>query len=146
MRRSLRSFLAVAVGYLAASFCIALVETVSHATDPLSFQWDATDINVMREVFSKMPPGAFVLVLLAETLGTLVGAFVSVVFARRAPLVHGGIVGGVFLLLSVVNVIMIPHPIWFKLLAPVLVLPATYLGATLARRLLQERKMHVGDV
>lgn len=47
----------------------------------------------------------------------------------RARLVHGLIVGALFLLASVLTVLMLPHPVWMWVGAVVALTGCTYLGA-----------------
>ncbi|MCK6623004.1 MAG: hypothetical protein HUU32_18855 [Calditrichaceae bacterium] len=44
---------------------------------------------------------------------------------------HGMIVGGIMLLAGIVNMAMIPHPLWFWVVGVLIFLPAAYLGARL---------------
>jgi hypothetical protein len=43
-------------------------------------------------------------------------------------------VGVLVILAAVANMLMIPHPVWFWVVALLLFLPAAYLGGLLARR------------
>ena len=70
--------------------------------------------------------------LAAHAAGSLAGAWLAAKVAGRAPLVHGLIVGGVFLSCGIVNLLQIPHPAWFGPADVAAYLPAAYLGARLA--------------
>jgi hypothetical protein len=47
--------------------------------------------------------------------------------------VHALIVGGLVMLAAVGNMLSIPHPVWFWVIALTLFLPASYVGGLLAR-------------
>jgi len=59
-----------------------------------------------------LPLGAFLMVLLAWALGTFAGSFVAARVACCAPIVHGMIISLLFLVAGIVNMLMIPHPVW----------------------------------
>jgi hypothetical protein len=47
--------------------------------------------------------------------------------------VHALIVGGLVMLAAVGNMLSIPHPVWFWVIALILFLPASYVGGLLGR-------------
>ena len=93
---------------------------------------DLSDPETMKAYIDSLPPGGFLLVLVAHAGGALVGGFVAALIAGRSALTFGAIVGGVFLIGGVINLFMIPRPVWFAVVDLVLYLPCGILGAKLA--------------
>jgi predicted MFS family arabinose efflux permease len=79
-----------------------------------------------------VPAGALLLVLLARGVGTFAGGWLAARLAPRAPLSHAMIVGLILLAAGVMNMVMLPHPLWFWFPGVALFLPAAYAGAKLA--------------
>ena len=77
---------------------------------------------------------AFAPVLLSWAAGTFAGAWVASKIASRGKLVHGLIVGDLFLAATVAILVMISHPGWVASLGIAEVLAFKYLGASLASR------------
>jgi len=131
MGRSILGFLA---GAAVAMVIIAAVEGISNIMHPLPEGLDTTDMEAMRAHAKTLPSSAFVMVLLAWSLGALGGGWLAAKIARRSPGTHGLAVGLLLLLGAVINLLLIPHPGWMWP-AGVLLPPALgYLGGLLARR------------
>ena len=81
-----------------------------------------------------IPAGALWFVLLAWALGSFAGGWLATLLAKHRSRMHALIVGGVLLLAGVVNMLMLPHPTWFRIVGVLLFLPAACLGASLVRR------------
>ncbi|UPT68487.1 MAG: hypothetical protein M0D57_07610 [Sphingobacteriales bacterium JAD_PAG50586_3] len=90
------------------------------------------DFSTMEGLEAAMPlmePKHFVFPLLAHALGTLVGAFIAALIATTRKLRFAMIIGVAFLIGGVLNIIMLPSPVWFTLLdVLVAYLPMAYLG------------------
>jgi hypothetical protein len=131
----LRSILAILLGILAGSFTVYLIELpgmIMYAPPPGS---DMSDSEAMKKHLASLPTVALAGVGLAWTIGPLVGAWLAAFIARRAFLVHGLVVGAIFLVMDLIMLNMIPHPIWLAavgILAPPI---SAWLGASLAARM-----------
>src|SRR3954451_15657230 len=108
-----RSILAVVVGVILATVAIFGVEMVCTLIDPLPPGFDPNDPAAMGDLLARMPATALLLVALAYFLGAAAGAGFAARVARRAPAAHAAVVGGLLLALGVVNLLTIPHPVWF---------------------------------
>ena len=51
--------------------------------------------------------------------------------AHRSPIPHGLVLGVLFLAGGIVNMLLLPHPVWFWVLGVAVFLPSAYLGAKL---------------
>jgi hypothetical protein len=127
-----RSTLAVLVGVIVAMGLTAVIEMVGNHLYPLPPGLDIHDHASMREYVHAMPTGAFVMVLLAWAVGAGTGAWVAARLAGRARLVHGLIVGALFLAAGIMNMLMVPHPIWMWIGGVAVLAGCGYLGARAA--------------
>ena len=130
----LRSILGVVVGLVLGSFLVGVLEFAGHIIFPPPPGMDPTSMESIREHLPNLPVGAFVSVLVAWTIGVFAGSLVSALIAGRASFIHAGIVGVIFLGFCVLNLVMIPHPVWFLAATIVAVPLATLGGALLGKR------------
>ncbi len=131
MGRSILGFLA---GAAVAMVVIAIVEGISGFMHPMPEGMNMTDAQAMRDFAATLPASAFVMVVLAWSLGALAGGWLAGRIAARSTALHGLTIGLLLLLGAVVNLALIPHPGWVWA-AGILLPPACgYLGGLLARR------------
>jgi hypothetical protein len=131
VRPILRSILAVVIGFVVGSALMMGVEIIGTIIYPPPPGVDPTDMEAMREAWPNSPVGAKLFVLAAWALGTLAAGWLAAWVGRRAPLLHGLIIGVLFLAAGIYNLIAIPSPLWFCLAGIALFLPAACLGALL---------------
>lgn len=129
-----RSILAVLAGFIVANLTVFVIEFAGHKIYPPPPGFNPYDPASVRALMAKMPTGAFLLILLGGVIGAATGASVAALLSRRAPIVHGMIVGGLVTAGAIGNVLMIPHPLWFQVTSPASMLPAAYVGAWLVNR------------
>jgi hypothetical protein len=96
---------------------------------------DVTTMEGLKASLHLFEAKHFVFPFLAHALGTFAGALVAGLLAPNRSFVPVYVVGGLFLLGGVANVIMLPAPAWFSALDLLLAyLPAAWLGQALASR------------
>jgi len=134
MTPTVRRIVAVIAGLVVAFLVIILVETVNHAIYPLPEDVNVHDPQSLKAMMSKMPLGAIAGVVVAWVLGALAGSFTAAKIARSGGLLPGLGVGIVLLLGSVLNMLVLPHPVWVWACALILIPAASALGARLAGR------------
>jgi hypothetical protein len=124
------SVIPVWVGIVVAGLAITIVEFLgSKVYPPLGM--NPEDPASVRAAMALMPPGALLFVLLGWIVGTFAGAWVTARMVYRSPITHGLVLGAIFLAGSIVNMLLIPHPVWFWVLGVAVFLPSAYLGAKL---------------
>jgi len=133
MAAILRSAGALAFGAVVGVFLIFAVEIMGQVIYPFPAGIDPTDAEAFKAAMANVPPGVLLSVLAAWAVGTFGGAAVAAGIARRSPVVHGLIIGVLFLLAGIANMLMIPHPLWFWVVGICVFLPAAYLGAKCVR-------------
>ena len=115
-------------GVVVALALVWLIEMVGHSVYPPPPNLNFADADVMRDYISKLPIGAFLFVGGAWFVATLCGTFAACKIGTAKPIVFAGVVGGLMLIATVANLIMIPHPLWFSILGVAGVVVAAWLG------------------
>jgi hypothetical protein len=119
------------VGIIVAVGLVWLVEKLGHAVYPPPTDLDFANPDAMRTYMKTIPVGALLFVGAAWFIGTLGGTFVACKIRRTKPMMFAVVVGGLMLLATAANLIMIPHPIWFSILGVAGVVVGAWLGMTL---------------
>lgn len=132
MAPAIRNVLAVLAGVVVAVILIALVEAVGHLVYPLPEGIDPNDSESLKAAMSRIPAGAMAFVLFAWAVGTLAGGWVATRIAAKGTVLHAMIVGVILMAVGALNMLMIPHPLWFWIVGLLLFLPAAYAGARMA--------------
>jgi hypothetical protein len=94
------------------------------------------DITTMEGLTASMhlfTPINFLMPFLAHALGTLIGAFITALIASSHKMILGLVIGACFLIGGIMNIMMLPSPIWFSIVDIVgAYIPMGYLGVKLA--------------
>ncbi len=109
----LRSVGAVLVGLVAALILIVGVEVVSSILHPFPPEVDQDDLEVVRAHVAGYPAWILMLAVLAWGLTTFLGAWLATRLGTGRHRAHGIVVGLILLALVVLNMSMLPYPIWF---------------------------------
>jgi hypothetical protein len=117
----IRSSLAVIAGFVLGAFVVWVIDLPSSYLHPLPPGVAPNDRDALIAHVGRAPLAARVLVALAWAIGPMAGGWLAAGIARRAYLVHGLIVGCIFLLMNAATLVYIPLPLWLS--AACLVLP-----------------------
>ena len=120
-------------GVVIAGAIVWLIETVGHSVYPRPPNLNFADPDAMRAYISTLPIGALLFVGGAWFVGTLCGTFAACKIGPAKPIIFAGVVGGLMLIATAANLIMIPHPLWFSILGIVGIIVAAWLGMTLGK-------------
>ena len=135
MKPVVRNILAVLAGVLVGMIVnMCLILAGPHIIPPPAGA-DVTTAEGLKASLHLFAPRHFIFPFLAHALGTLVGATSAAWIAvnRKTPLAL--VVGAVFLAGGVMNVTILPAPMWFNVLDLVAAyLPMAWLGARFAYR------------
>jgi hypothetical protein len=115
-------------GVLIAIGLVWIVEMTGHTIYPPPPEIDFSDADAMTVYLSDLPIGAFLFVGGAWFIGTFGGTVAAVRIGNAKPRVFALIVGGFMLLATTVNLVMIPHPLWFSICAVAGIVIAARLG------------------
>ena len=123
---------AAVLGIIVAGLIVAAIEALGHTVYPIPPDIDFKDPIQFGNYVQSLPIGAFLFVAGGWTSGTLGGGLLACFIAKEKPFVYSGIVGGFILVATVVNLIMIPHPLWFSINALIAIAIMTYITGVIA--------------
>lgn len=109
---------------------LGLIELLSHAVYPPPPDLDPMDLDQLRVHISQLPAGALLFIIAAYVVGSVVAGWVAGKITRSMTCVL--VAGGLLMVTGVVNVVLIPHPVWFTLASVVVFLPCAWLGGRAA--------------
>src|SRR5262245_9883755 len=127
----LRSAGAVLAGFVVAAVLVVGVEAFSSVVHPFPPDIDPTDYEVCKAHVARYPAWVLAVGAAAWGLTTFVSAWLATRLGSGRHRAHGIVVGLILLALAVMNMSMLPYPIWFWV-SNLVVLPlGFYLGARL---------------
>lgn len=131
----LRLILSIIGGLVAAFALVFLSDALFHALTPsaAATPQDASDREAMRAYVAAQPAGVLAALIVGWTVAAFAGSWIAARFGGRGAW-PGWLVGGLFLVATASNFVMIPHPAWMVLCAVVLIIAAVWLGARLGAR------------
>lgn len=130
----LRRIIAVLCGLIVATIDIFFIQYISHILYPLPEGFDFENIEAAKAFISNMPIGAFLFILLAYASGSFIGGFVSALIVKEKKIPTALIMATILFILGLMNLIMIPHPVWFAIATCLVYHPFAFFGGVLALR------------
>ena len=127
-----RTILAVILGVIAMSICVGAVEWIGHQLYPLPAGLDFKNPETLKGFIAQLPVAALLFVLAGWTLGSLVGGYIAARISRLHKRGAALSIGIAMILLVIMNMLMIPHPLWISVLDVTLPMPFALLGRKLA--------------
>ncbi len=136
MSKFLRATLAVLAGFVVGSGVNMGLILVGGALIPPPEGTDTSTMEGLKAALPLFQAKHFVFPFLAHALGTVAGALVAGLLAAAGSSKPPYVVGVLFLIGGITNVVMLPGPAWFAAVDLLFAyLPAAWLGSTLAARL-----------
>lgn len=133
----IKSLIAIIVGLLIAAVLIGLVEIAGRFV-VLPAGVDPFDAEAIKAVMPNLPPGALFFVLFGWAVGTVCGTWLAVAIARKSAFYHALPVGGVLLTAGVVEMFVLPSPLWFWILGIAVFVVSTFAGCRLGQHYLRQ--------
>jgi hypothetical protein len=130
----LRKVLAVLAGIVAAVAVFMIFERINGKLFPLPPGTDPADHEAMTAYVGTLPATAFVLVLAGWAVGSFVCGLLIRVISRSGDTTPAYIAGLFLMTAGIVDIFMLPHPLWFTITGIVIFIPLTLLGHSLVRR------------
>jgi hypothetical protein len=131
----IRNVLAVIVGFVVGNLVNFAVITAGHAIMPPPAGFDGSSMEGVASTIHLLRPIDFIVPFLAHALGPLIGVLAAMfVAASRHKMIAIGL-GAVFLLGGIVANIMIPAPIWYRVIDLLFAyIPMAYLAYRVSRK------------
>ena len=125
----LRRIGGVIAGIIILALSVQVAEMGVHAMHPFPPGTNTKDFNQIKKFVATLPLDAFLLVLAGHLVGTVLGCFAAARIGRsRVP---AYVLGAAACVLGVVNMIIIPQPVWFAVAAFVIYIGGAIIGARL---------------
>jgi len=135
MNPIIRNILAVIAGLLVGGALNMALVTLGPMVVPVPSGADITTMEGLKATMHLMTPANFLFPFLAHALGTFVGALLAAFIAASRKMWFALIIGACFLVGGIMNVFMLPSPLWFTLLDLIVAyIPMGYLGGKLVAR------------
>jgi hypothetical protein len=135
MNPIIRNILAVVAGIIIGGAVNMGIILISSSIIPPPEGADITTMEGLKASMHLMQPKHFIMPFLAHALGTLVGAYIAATIVVNHKMKFAVAIGGWFLLGGIVNIFMLPSPIWFTVVdLAVAYVPMAYLGGKLATK------------
>lgn len=135
MNPILRNSLAVITGAVIGSIVNMALVNAGPMVFPPPEGADISTLEGLKTTMHLFQPLNFLFPWLAHAIGTLVGTFLVAKIAGTHQRALALLVGALFMVGGIMNVIMLPSPLWFTLADLVLAyLPMAWFGAKLANR------------
>jgi hypothetical protein len=138
---TLRNVLAVLAGIAIGSIVNMGIVTLSTHVIPLPAGADTSSMETLKASIHLFEPRHFIMPFAAHALGTLAGALVAALIAASHRMKLALTVGAFFLLGGIINVMMLPSPMWFTVADLTLAyIPMAIIGGKLAGRFDKKEK------
>ncbi len=132
MNPIVKNILAVIAGIIAGGALNMGIIMISGSIIPPPEGADITTMEGLKASMHLMEPKHFLMPFLAHAFGTFLGALIAALIVPAQKVKLAMIVGGWFLLGGIVNILMLPSPLWFTFTDLIgAYIPMAYLGATL---------------
>lgn len=135
MNPTVRNILAVVAGVVSGGGLNMIIIMISGSIIPPPEGADVTTMEGLKASMHLFTPINFLMPFLAHALGSLAGAAVAALIATKHKMRFAIGIGCWFLLGGIINVLMLPSPMWFTVVDLVgAYIPMGYLGGRLAMK------------
>jgi len=125
----IRNILAVVLGLVVGSIVNMAVIAAGHAIMPPPAGFDGNSMEGLASTIHLLKPIDFIVPFLAHALGPLVGVLAAMFIAASSRKTIAIILGCVFLVGGIAANVMIPAPMWFRVVDVVFAyIPMAFLG------------------
>lgn len=108
----LRNTLAVLGGLVVGFIVVTILETIGHVLFPLPEGIDPMSVESIKANMHLVPIGSFLFVAIAHFFGIICAMLVARRISRQS-FIPSYIVASVMVALTVLNLMLLPHPFWF---------------------------------
>jgi hypothetical protein len=130
----LRNILALPVGIAVAIAIVGGLEWLSHQFFDVADSVDMHDETAARAFIASLPLAAILMIGAAWMIGAFTGSLVAGKLGTLKPQICASTVTGLILAGAITNLLLIPHPVWFSITAPIGVILAGIAAWQLLKR------------
>lgn len=128
----IRDIGAALAGLVVAFGLIYGIELLGHTVYPPPEGLDFSDPAAMRPYVASLPPLALLFPMFAWFIATFAGTLVASALGTARPIIFAAIIGMLILAGTITNLIWIPHPLWFSVIAVLGIIGSAWLAVILA--------------
>ena len=133
MNPLLRNILALVAGLIAGSIVNMGIIMISSSIIPPPEGVDVSSMESIKNNMHLYEPRHFIMPFLAHALGTLFGTLIATLIAATHKMKFALLIGLLFLIGGIKNVISLPSPLWFTILDLALAyFPMAWIGSRMA--------------
>ena len=133
MNPTLKRVLTVIAGLVTGMIVVGLVEQLGMMIYPPPADLDINNPEMMSAYVKSAPIGSLLFVVLAWAVGAFAGTAVSSLIDRSYGRTAAYMIGGILMIAGIMNMVMIPHPLWFWVSVLVFI-PSALLGYRVVER------------
>ncbi|NVK22119.1 MAG: hypothetical protein HWD86_06345 [Kangiellaceae bacterium] len=127
-----KQILAVIAGVVVGVLTIFAIESINMVRFPWPEGLSMEDTEAFNAYVASLPIDALLTVILAYALGSFVAGFVSAKVATSKHMVIGIICGALLTVAGIMNIMAIPHPMWFNIVSLIVFIPMAIFGVKMA--------------
>src|SRR5688572_15722228 len=126
-----RKILAIIAGVITGFIIVFIGDATVHAMDPPPMGLNYMDKNVMKDYVASIPMYILVIMCIFWLLSAFTGGLVAALIKRSEWRFCALVTGGILLAAAILNLALVPHPMWMWIVALVGYLPAALIGGSL---------------
>ena len=130
----IKRILSVLAGLAVGAAVIFLTEMINSMNIKMPEGLDMNNRDAIRAWMETLPMSAYLVVLGGYVLGSLIGALLATLISGRKSAKPAIITGILLTLANILNLMMLPQPLWFAIVSCLVYLPFAYAGFLLARK------------
>ena len=128
----LRNIGAILAGLITTFALIFLIEMLGHSMYPPPAGLDFSDPDAMRPYVASLPIQALLFPMFAWFIGTFCGVLPASYIGTTRPIIFAAIIGMLVLAGTITTLIMIPHPLWYSVIAVIGIIGSAWLATSVA--------------
>lgn len=131
----MRNVLAAILGNGVALGTVLLFDWISHLLHPTPPGFETTDTAAVAAHIESAPVEALIVLVAGWFVASFDGVLIACLIGRAKRYLFAIAVGGLVLVATVSNLILIPHPVWVTAAGPILIVLAAWLATLVVPRL-----------
>jgi hypothetical protein len=132
MSSSLKNIIVVIGAMIMGGVLIYGIESLNHLVFPPPADLNTSDMEALKAYMQQAPAGSLAILLLAHASGAFISGWIISRFAASNIRMLVLITGMIWMITGVINLIVIPHPLWFSVADACIYLPMTIIGARMS--------------
>jgi MFS family permease len=124
----MKQVLAVLAGLVVGVLVIFLAQAIEMAIFPPPANFDPNDPEQVKQLMQNASTLSLVLVLVGYFLGAFIGGLVATNIIKGTTWMPALLVGTVLTVLGLINLLAIPHPLWFTIFGLVIYFAGSFIS------------------